>query len=516
MIPKILHFTVPEKIHPEQQRTIDSARALHPDWRVAVWADRDAGKIEGARLLSYFDRANSGAQRADLLRLDILYGYGGVYLDLDFKLYKSLDPLVDNFDFFICSEDGQRLCTAAIGCAPRHAAVDAVIGFLQQNEPDWSLPPNETTGPELASKVLRWRNDLVVLPRETFYPYNWNEKASGPHRLSYAEHLWAGSWKPKSANARAHHNISKSIKVAAKKALKASIRTTGKRLERFYGTYRKGRTGGLVTSDFLSYGRAPEIVVRTIHGHKLIVDGYDLSVTPDLATVGTFEWSEEAFVRRHLRGGDWFIDVGANVGVFSILAAGLCGPHGRVLAFEPNPRARDLLRKSAAMNWYHDRIKTFDFALGDAKGSTTLTFYPDRLGDAQTRAIEKEGAPFSATGRFLGDPTEISINVEMLDEHIPVDVTIKIMKIDAEGDENKILRGSKRLLSHRAFDYIMLEAEAELSLTHWHETIGGLQELCDYGYRPATIDQHGNLKKSASLSEAIRSRQGKTLVFYAG
>jgi FkbM family methyltransferase len=516
-IPNLLHFSVPNAITERQAAAIETARRLHPDWEVKIW--NDATPIENARLAKYRDRARSGAQRADLIRLDAVHVYGGVYLDADMMVLKPFDEIVRYYDFFIGCEDGENLTNALFAATPRHPAIGAIISFLEENEPDWSLAPNETTGPVLFARLLGWRPEVNILPRETFYPYNWNEVGPRrPHRWSYTEHLWEDSWKEQVAEEPERKlSIATSAKVLTKRAIRSVLIPGISALRRA-----KAVADPAPPEDFLSthpargYGCTDEIVVRTAHGQKIVADGRDLSVTPDLVIHGFHEWPEEAFVRRTLRGGDWFVDVGANIGVFTILAASLCGPLGRVLAFEPNPPVRRLLEKSAVMNWFHDRIKIFETALGEAEGEVVLSYYPHRLGDAQVQTQQKGAMPFQLTGKFL-ERKQIEVPIRPLDDIIPVDLPIKILKIDAEGHEPEVLGGSKRLLAARCFDFIILEASYELFSDNWKEMLASLKMLADLGYAPGTLNANGILISHPSVGEALKARgRGKTLVFSGG
>jgi FkbM family methyltransferase len=230
---------------------------------------------------------------------------------------------------------------------------------------------------------------------------------------------------------------------------------------------------------------------------------------------GYHEWPEEAFVRRTLRGGDWFVDIGANCGTFSILAASLCGPLGRVLAFEPNPHVRRLLHKSSVLNWYHDRIHIFEFALGDIEETKSLSFYSYRLGDAQIDVKHKGSDRFHATAKSLFEIININVSIRRLDNIIPINIPIKIMKIEANGHEPKILDGSMRLLAERAFDFIIIVAELELAPRNWSKMWKSLRMLIEVGYKAGILDWDGFLVPCASLDEAIERRTGKTLVFAA-
>jgi len=507
-IPKLFHYSLPSSISEQTRANIDGARRLHADWEIRIWTDDKP--VPNARLAKYIPRARSGAQRADLIRLDALYAYGGVYLDADVRVLRPFDDLAMAFDFFIASEDGVNLTNALIGATPRHPAIEAIIGFLEENEPDWSLPPNQTTGPVLFSRLLRWRSDITLLSRETFYPHNFNEAERPPHRLSYAQHMWAGSWlEPSTVTTQARRPATS--KELAKSVMRPLLRAG------FAAFRRAQRLAEQKPEDYLdkhptgSYPCSDEIVASTVHGQKIVLDGRDLGVTPGLALHGYHEWPEEAFVRRNVRGGDWFVDVGANVGVFSILAASKCGPFGRVLAFEPNPYVRRLLIKSAAMNSLHDRINIYETALADAAGSSVLSFFPQRPGDGQVDAGAKRAQPFLATAQLL-EQRDVPVSTQTLDSVIPVDLPIKMLKIDAGGHEPKILRGSKRLIASRAFDFILLAMERYA--TPWKETLASLQMLMDAGYIPGTLDSDGFLVIHRSISSALGKRgDAKTLVF---
>src|ERR1700742_4360825 len=83
-----------------------------------------------------------------------------------------------------------------------------------------------------------------------------------------------------------------------------------------------------------------------IHFRSRLPDGIQTFVY----LFGTWEPDLTAFLRRRLRPGDTFIDVGANVGYMSALASRLVGPHGAVVAIEPAPIASAVLQETVAMN----------------------------------------------------------------------------------------------------------------------------------------------------------------------
>lgn len=72
-----------------------------------------------------------------------------------------------------------------------------------------------------------------------------------------------------------------------------------------------------------------------------------------------------------LKPGDVFVDVGANIGYFSLLASKLVGPGGRVVAIEASPEVFDLLRRNLELNKAHN-VRAVNVAISDREGSLQL------------------------------------------------------------------------------------------------------------------------------------------------
>ncbi len=501
MIPRIIHFSVPEVLSAVQSRAITLAREKHPGWEVMVW--QDPIDRSGFKLAPFLDFANSGAQRADLIRLDAVCKYGGVYLDSDVTILKSMEPLVANYDFFVCSENGSLATNAVFGAAPSHPAIVKLIDELIARPPDWSLPPNVTTGPMFFSKVLQWRTDVSILPRETFYPYNWDERARTPHLHTYGVHEWAASWKPEE-NGVASNDLKRKLR-PGRFAPKRILRAGWKRLQKLNNS---NETLIKARPFVKAYGASETLVRQTIHGHKILLPGQDVSITPDLMIKGYYELREELFVKRNLAGGDFFVDIGANVGVFSLLAASMVGNFGRVFSYEPNPYVAGLLRKSAAMNWMHDRIVVRPNAVGARRDTSQLIFSGSRMGDATINRTVRTGSTSEVTREFIGDSQEVEVAIVTLDEEFPADIPIRMLKIDAEGFEADVLAGAERLISRGCVDFIMFEAIPEVSGDTWNALMDATSRVLRYGYEPWKFEYNGLVTPSnlESIQRADGSR----------
>src|SRR5262245_1288947 len=91
-----------------------------------------------------------------------------------------------------------------------------------------------------------------------------------------------------------------------------------------------------------------------------------------------YEASTTEFLCRTLRPGGVFVDIGANHGYFTLLAASIVGSSGRVVAFEPNPHVFEELSAHVAMNRFDDRTELWQQALSN-HADDHVRFYVSRL-----------------------------------------------------------------------------------------------------------------------------------------
>lgn len=230
--------------------------------------------------------------------------------------------------------------------------------------------------------------------------------------------------------------------------------------------------------------------------------GNDLSITPEIALKGTYEEAELRFLDKHLRGGDFFLDVGSNIGVFTLVAGKLVGPFGRVLAFDPNPIAMKHLKRSALMNWMHDRIAMHQIALGEDAREVVLHFSNARLGDGNLGVDER--SVYHRSNEMVGEEQSMSVTQRALDSIVPAGVEIKIVKIDVEGFEHSVLSGARRLFETRQAKYLLMELLEEVSSRRHKENISAVRQLVNYGYSVRTLSSDGDLSDATSLPAALR------------
>jgi len=477
---RILHFCLPPKPTAEQIQCIEAAKSTNADWEVKVWTD-DA-LDEDFLLTHYLLKANSGAQRGDLIRLDAVYKYGGVYLDSDITLHKNLSPLCDNDNFF-CSEDGYNLTNAAFGATAKNPIIRELIDNLLTQEPDWSVPPNITTGPVFFARVLQWNRAVKLLPRETFYPYNWNEPpVSGPSNTHYGTHAWNQSWKPLKV-------APTSVPAEAKQGLKSKVKRLAKSYLNPVRNWISRPLIDAISSTAVVYPYGTDLIAKTSRGLFMSLPGKDINITPEIALKATYEERELSFLERHIKGGDFFVDVGCNIGLYTLVAGMRVGPFGRVYAIDPNVVVLEHLQRSLAMNWFHDRTVVINQAMGSTSGEITLRYSEQMLGCGNVSTVQSDA--FSETNKILGATTEKRVLQGRLDDLFPREQELKILKIDVEGHEYEVLQGADRLLKQKCFGYIMMECLEGLPAETRLNNFRALKTLVDYGYSPGRIDGEG-------------------------
>jgi len=176
----------------------------------------------------------------------------------------------------------------------------------------------------------------------------------------------------------------------------------------------------------------------------------DLDVYPDCAMAfGLYELETARLVRRLLRAGDTFIDGGANIGYFTLLAAKAVGRRGRVHAFEPQPENRRRLVEHVAANGFGEVVTIHPVALSDRAGEVQLHTY------ASPAANHGQSTIFALPGK---ETRAVTIETVRLDDYLP-DVAPRLIKLDIEGAEPLAIAGmTETLRRHRPAFIVELNA----------------------------------------------------------
>lgn len=165
IIPKIIHHTwIGDDPLPEAAKEMrETWRRCHPDWEMRLWTKDNLPPIQNQAL--YYSRRNTG-HRADVLRYELMYQFGGVYVDMDMECRKSIDDLIPNCEGFAgrvkpCREvtGTQYLEIAVLGSVPSHPLFKQTLDRLPdwyEKHKDYKVPVR--TGPQFfQAQYLAWR-----------------------------------------------------------------------------------------------------------------------------------------------------------------------------------------------------------------------------------------------------------------------------------------------------------------------------------------------------------------------
>jgi FkbM family methyltransferase len=170
---------------------------------------------------------------------------------------------------------------------------------------------------------------------------------------------------------------------------------------------------------------------------KVVLDGHTFFLNRDDTTIfeemtsGNYEAGEPSRYKSIIKEGDTVVDIGANIGYYTVIFSDAAGVTGSVYAFEPDPKNFEILRKNVEVNGCKN-VKIFNCAVSDStrKGSLYLNDY--NSGDHRIH--------FSK-----GDRRSIPIDIISIDDKFP-DLRPDFVKTDTQGAEVGILKGMKNVV----------------------------------------------------------------------
>lgn len=185
------------------------------------------------------------------------------------------------------------------------------------------------------------------------------------------------------------------------------------------------------------------VIAELPFGRRLFVDLRDATIGRPILT-GEFERRETEWVLANVKPGDHAVDLGANLGYFTILLATCVGPGGHVTAIEPIPSLTRLLLRSLAENGFEAIVTVYERAAGDHEGPIELVHLPLEAGarsSGGSHLVTAEGAP---AGHQL-----VTARMSRLDD-LPLPARIRFVKMDVEGSEDLAFAGGRRFFrEHR-------------------------------------------------------------------
>lgn len=230
-----------------------------------------------------------------------------------------------------------------------------------------------------------------------------------------------------------------------------------------------------------------EDAVRCTVGQvELFCDAADAAVTPGLRS-GAYEPHLTAVFERHCRPGMRVVDVGANLGYFSLLASRLVGPAGKVVALEPNSENCRLLLSSLRLNG-STNVELFPVAADAAPG---WAYYATHVG---------------SNGGLVDDADLLArfgtvVPTFRLDDL--VDEKVDLLKMDVEGAEGRVVQGATRIIE-KDRPIVTTELKEEmLQRVSGRSVADYLAYFGDLGYLPTLLDKESGAEKPYPSMHAL-------------
>lgn len=178
---------------------------------------------------------------------------------------------------------------------------------------------------------------------------------------------------------------------------------------------------------------------RVLTRYKIYIDTRDRGIAPHLIMDGFWETWLTQYLAKIVKPGDVCLDIGANVGYFSVLMSALAGDKGRTIAVEPTPRIAKLLRLTSRVNG--PGFEVAELALAAREGMLQLQIPEESFGEASI--IER-------ADKLVVPKTSVDVRTATLD-NLLAELNVKkvdIIKMDVEGAEPFVFEGMKRTIAN--------------------------------------------------------------------
>lgn len=206
-IPKIIHHIwigspVPDKVNKLRKTWIK----YHPDWEHKLWTEKEILDF-GLKNINLYNQAKNYGEKSDIARYEILYRFGGLYIDTDFECFQAFDIFHETCSFYagVAYNNEVEIFNGLIGASPNSIILKHCIESIKRppgsTDTTWSILLR--TGPFFFTKcffekIESYSDVAVAFPLTYFYGLPSSKKNDDLSLWlkpeSYAVHLWYSSW----------------------------------------------------------------------------------------------------------------------------------------------------------------------------------------------------------------------------------------------------------------------------------------------------------------------------------
>jgi FkbM family methyltransferase len=236
-----------------------------------------------------------------------------------------------------------------------------------------------------------------------------------------------------------------------------------------------------------------KVFLIDVENHKMYVDGRDMVVSLGLISRGKYENNETKIFMDLIKPGMIVLDVGANIGYYSLVSAKIVGNKGKVYAFEPEPNNFNLLLKNIKVNNYENIIPV-NMAASNKNGNAQLFLDKNNFGN---QSLASKNVP-----ECRGVIAIKTITLDKYFKDIIKNKNMDIIKMDAQGAEGMVLEGAKNILKKNP---IIITEFSPIALKNMGTSPQKmLENIRKLNYKLFIIHEKENIIEEKSIKEIIR------------
>jgi FkbM family methyltransferase len=247
-----------------------------------------------------------------------------------------------------------------------------------------------------------------------------------------------------------------------------------------------------------NYLNPKKIILIRFKNKKLFVNSNDPVITPSLFLNGTYEPFETKIFMNLIKENDILLDIGANIGYYSIIAASII-KKGKIYAFEPEPHNYDLLTRNIKINGYNNIIPV-QKVVSNFNGKVKM--YIDNKNTGSHSLSQENVANLK---------NYLEVNSIKLDDYLEGinQRKVDIIKMDVQGAESQVIDGLTKTLHHNTSIKIIMEFWPKGLINMEINPIKFLQKIKTLGFKIAVLDEANEKIIKLSIAEIVESCKKK-------
>ncbi len=170
IIPKIIHqiWLGGTEVPRQYLAFMESWKRYHPDWEYHLWTADNMIELQNQNI---YDATTNLVQKTNMARYEILYQFGGIYVELGTACFKNIEPLLEGVEFFVKTKADFYYANSLMGCVPHHELMGELVdGISRSLQLETATSIDEQSGSLYMMKYLLWMPQVTMLEESMLVP----------------------------------------------------------------------------------------------------------------------------------------------------------------------------------------------------------------------------------------------------------------------------------------------------------------------------------------------------------